>query len=339
MSDLDAPQALPSHESESATSADGAVAPAWRRVLAYLGGAFLGGVLLLAAWAKALDPPSFAKQISNEGLDFLLPATVVALIALALEVGLGGALVLGLRRRWVLWSSSALVAFFVFLTGRTYWRHLQGIAPDDDASCGCFGKLVERTPAEAFWQDLALMLPALILAWLVVGGVRKGATVLWSLVGVATLGIVLLAWKAPDLPLDDLATRLRPGAEVASFCAGSEEDGTRICLDAILPELTEGEHLVILADVTDGAISEATNRLNEYHWSGRDPRLWIVSSNTTEELFAFHFGGGPAFEIREVPPALISPLIRTLPRSFLSLDGVVKETWGGLPPEEVLEVD
>ena len=308
--------------------------PVWRRALAWAGGAFLGAVLLLAAWAKALDPSGFAGQISSEGLDFLLPATAIAFVALALEVFLGSALILGLRRRWLLVVTSLLVLFFVFLTGRAYQRHLQGIEPLEGSSCGCFGNLVERTPAEAFWQDLALMLPALLLAWWVVGGTRRGSGALWMVVTGLALGIVVLAWKAPELPLDNLATRLSPGVEVESFCAGSQDDGSRICLDAILPELVEGRHVVILADLADETFGEEVSRLNEYHWSGEEPRLWVLSANTEEELFAFRLGRGPAFSIREVPGPLLDPLYRTLPRSFVAVDGVVTETWTGLPPLE-----
>ena len=128
------------------------------------GGAFLACVLLFAVWAKAIDPPSFVDQIHTEGLDFLLPARAVALIALALEAGLGLLLLFGVRRKWVLIPATLLVAFFLSLTGRAWWlaEHGQRNAAE---SCGCFGNLVRRTPAQAFWQDLALLVPALLLAW------------------------------------------------------------------------------------------------------------------------------------------------------------------------------
>src|SRR4030095_4470812 len=127
-------------------------------------GAFLGGVLLFAVWTKVLDPASFAEQIHVEGLDFALPAQGVALIALALETGLGLALLLGLRRSWVLVPAALLVAFFLSLTGRAWWLAAHGLRAD--ASCGCFGNLIQRTPAEAFWQDLSLLVPPLLLAFL-----------------------------------------------------------------------------------------------------------------------------------------------------------------------------
>src|SRR6185295_10036150 len=86
--------------------------------LGTLGGVFLGCVLLFAVWAKALDPAAFAEQIHSLGLDFALPAQAVALIALALEAGLGLALLLGLRRSWVLVPAALLVAFFLSLARR-----------------------------------------------------------------------------------------------------------------------------------------------------------------------------------------------------------------------------
>ena len=324
--------------SASSATRPAAPPPRWRRIVGTVGGVVLGAVLLFAAWAKMLDPAAFAGQIEAEGLDFLLPAATVALIAVAIEVFLGGALVLGLRRLWILVPATVLVVFFVFLTGRAYWRDIQGIEVDQEASCGCFGKLVERTPAEAFWQDLLLLVPPLALAFVgrrrwASGERTSGGLVKTRLatVGTLTAAAVLVAWKAPDLPLDDLATRLRPGADARSFCAGRAEDGSRVCLTDTLPEIANGEHLVVIADVEDETFGEAVARLNEYHWAGGPP-LWVLSSATSEQLFTFRFSRGPAFEIREAPPALLAPLYRTLPRSFRVLDGRVVETYSGLPP-------
>lgn len=312
----------------------------WLGFLGTLGGMGLGAVFLVAAWAKALDPAAFAAEIEREGLDFLLPAPAVAAVALALEVFLGSALVLWVRRPFVLWPAAALVVFFLFLTGRTYVQDLRGTLPDDAAGCGCFGKLVERTPAEAFWQDLLAMAPALLLAFQ-----ARRAEPAWPLseappgkrLGLAaalTAAALLLAWKAPELPLDDLATRLKPGVDLRALCAGSAEDGSDVCMDDIVAELAEGEHLVILADLTDSGFGDSVERLNAYHWTGHGPRLWVVTAASEEDRFTFQFTRGPAFEIREAPPALLRPLYRTLPRSFLVREGRVVETWNGLPPLE-----
>src|SRR6476619_3750313 len=90
-------------------------------------GALLGVVLLAAVWGKALDPAAFAEQIRIEKLDVLLSAGTVALIALALETALGIALLLGVRRLWVLVPAGLLVAFFAFLTGRAWWLSAHGL--------------------------------------------------------------------------------------------------------------------------------------------------------------------------------------------------------------------
>jgi hypothetical protein len=146
-----------------------------------------------------------------------------------------------------------------------------------------------------------------------------------------TAALTLLAWRAPELPLDDVATRLRPGTRLAELCSGQEGAG-RVCLTTLVPELADGRHLVVLADLDDPAFGEAVGRLNDYALAGQGPRLWVVAAATPEAHQEFFWRHGPAFEIREAPPALLRPLYRRLPRAFLSEDGAVTETYRGLPP-------
>ncbi len=304
--------------------------PVWRRWLGTAAGAVLGAVLLVAAWAKAIDPGAFAEQIRLEGLEWGLSAAALAVLFVAVEAGLGTALVLGVRRLWVLAPTAAMVALFVFLTARAYWRFEQGLI-DETAACGCFGNLVSRTPEEALKQDLLLLVPPLILAFL---GRTAGK---WpkrrlAATALAAAGFGLLAWKAPALPLDDLATRLKPGAHVRAFCAGAESEGsTRICLDALAPELEEGEHLVVISDLENEALQAAMPELNEIASRAGGPRLWLLTPSGEEERRLFFWRFGPAFEVRETPEALLRPLYRELPRSFRVEDGRVAETWSGLP--------
>ncbi len=296
-------------------------------------GAFLGLVMLVAVWAKALDPLAFAEQIHTENLDFLLPAQAVALIALALEAALGFALLLGLRRTWVLVPATLLVAFFLFLTGRTYWLDSQGLLDKEAASCGCFGNLVQRTPAEAFWQDLLMLVPPLALAF--VGRDRRGRLVppmRTAVVAVATIGVTLFAWKAPGLPLDDLATRLKPDVKVADLCAGGGEQSARVCLDTVAPDLAQGEHLVVLANLDDPAFTEAVDAMNEYTRRSGNPPLSVLSPSLPEQHRAFFWEWGPVFDVVEAPAPLLRPLYRRLPRAFVVRDGTVTQTFPGLPP-------
>jgi uncharacterized membrane protein YphA (DoxX/SURF4 family) len=293
-----------------------------------VGSVFLGMVLLVAAWTKALDPAAFAEQIRGEGLDGLLSAEVVAWIALALEIGLGLALALGLRRPAVLVPAGLLILFFLFLTGRAYLFDLRGIERET-AACGCFGNLVERSPAQAFWGDLVLLVPPWLLAW---WGRRRGGRQPLAAPALAVLGTVAglaFAWKAPDLPLDDLATRLSPGVSIASLCAGTGDE--RICLDGLAPELEEGEHLVVLLDLTAELDPATFDALQARALAGGSPSLWVLADASPEQLHAFTFRWGPAFHIRLAPTTLLRPLYRTLPRSFRVEEGLVVETWSGLP--------
>jgi Methylamine utilisation protein MauE len=305
----------------------------WPSLLGTAAAMFLGGVLLVAAGAKALDPSAFAAQIRLEKLDFWLPATVLALLALALEAGLGAALLLAVRRLWVLVPAALLVVFFLFLTGRDYWLAAHGLR-DPAAGCGCFGNLVERTPAEAFRMDVLLLALPIGLAFI---GRRRGGSGFPSrraaVAVIAAVGTAAFAWQAPALPLDDLATRLRPGREVADLCAG--EGVQRTCLTGVVPELAQGRHLVVLADLDSGAFTGEIDRLNRYAQSARDgdaPDLYVLSAATPDEQRAFFWKWGPAFELREAPPELLKPLYRTLPRSFLVADGEVVATYSGVPP-------
>lgn len=329
------------------------------RGLGFLGGFVLGAVLLVAAYAKLLDPLAFVEQIRLEGLDFLGSAEIVGYAALGLEAGLGLALVFGLRRLWVLLPTTLLVGFFLFLTGRTYWLESQGLL-EEGSSCGCFGNLVQRTPQEAFWQDLVLLGIPLLLAWL--GRPRAFKVfppVRTVLVGVTTVAAVVFATQAPDLPLDDLATRLKPGVEVGDLCTG--RDDNRVCMTLVIPELAEGRHVVVMADLGEDTaaqpdaaeqrasaeepdraeepaavephtVADAVPDFNDYALQGTGPRLWVVGELTPERQNELYWQWGPAFELRAAPASLLRPLYRRLPRSFLVEDGQVVETFRGLPP-------
>ncbi|MFQ5739822.1 MAG: MauE/DoxX family redox-associated membrane protein [Acidobacteriota bacterium] len=178
---------------------------------------FLGAVLLVAVWGKLLAPGSFVEQIQLEGLDFMIPASTVALLALGLEAGLGTLLALGVRRPLILIPAAALVAFFLFLTGRNYWLVWQGVR-DPSASCGCFGPLLDRTAAEAFWQDSLLLVPPLLVAFWTrpspagsLPGRRLGVGLAAALVAVA------IGWRSPELRFTGAAARIASVKRDRSF--------------------------------------------------------------------------------------------------------------------------
>lgn len=305
----------------------------WKSVIGIAGAVVLGLVFLVAAWGKAINPDAFVEQIQFEGLGFLGLARWVAIFAIALEVALGTALVLGLRRWWILLPTALLVVFFLFLTGRAYWRFEQGLITGAE-SCGCFGNLVTRTPAEAFWQDLVLLAGPLILAFVGLPSGKKRTPVLrLAAVALLTGASVVLALLAPGLPIDNLATRLKPGVQVSDLCAGAGKDPGRICLDTLIVELGSGHHWVVMTSLEEEEFLEGVPSLNEAAMDSSARGLWVVSAAPEEVVGTFSWTQGPAFDVREAPEALMRPLHRRLPRSFEVMDGEVVSTHSGLPPE------
>jgi hypothetical protein len=295
-----------------------------------IGGGVLGAVLLLAAVLKALHPHAFAEEISAQGVTLGLPPFVAALGALALETVLGAALLLNLRRFAVLVAATLLVAFFLLLTGRTAWQAANGELDPNASACGCFGSLVERTPGEAFVQDLLLLVPALGLAWIGRPGARSGLRPRSVTTIAATAAVTAFAIAAPALPIDDWATRLRPGVELDELCAGGGD--ARICLSNVAPGLASGRQLVIVADVDDDGFAEQGRRMNAWVRSGAEPPIALLADLTPERRQSLYWELAPAFDLHETPAALLRPLYRTLPRSFELDEGRVVETWDGLPP-------
>ena len=315
--------------SDAPVSTAPAAAPRWLRVLGTVAGMFLGGVLVFALYAKLLDPEAFVQQVVAEELDFLLPASWVAGIALALEAVLGFALLFDLRRLRVLIPTAGLVAFFMFLVSRTYYRYSTG-QYEDTGSCGCFGNIIERTPAEAFWQDIFLLVPPLVLSFfgrpalpMARAKLRWGLT--WGL-SAAALGF---AWAAPGLPLDDLATRLHPDAQVAELCAGRDEN--RVCLDHVIPIIGEGTHVVVMTPIDAADFRARLEALNEYALSGAEPFLWVLTPAPQADVDVFSMTEQPAFSLLHAPAGVIRPLYRRLPRSFVVKDGTVTRTIEGWP--------
>lgn len=279
----------------------------------------LGLVLLIAAWAKALDPELFAIQLGELAP---LPSPVayaVAIAAIGFEAGLGMALLLGWRHPAVLLLANAT---FVSFTGVVVWHLVGGGEPA--GGCGCFGQLLERTPRQALWEDLGFV--ALSgLAWL--GRTPRSAVPRWRPVAIAAISGVALAVCAPWLPLDDQATALAPGVGVGA---------TR--LEEVVPELRAGHHLVVLLDRADPASTDSVARLNErLKLPGGPTPVWGVAEDDPELAAAFLWTAGPAFEVRSAPRRMLRRLHRSLPRSALIDGGRVVATWTGLPGDRDLD--
>jgi hypothetical protein len=280
-------------------------------VLAYLGVAFAGFMFLAAGLIKALDPLGFTEQITYD-LPFLEPlAYPLALAGTLVEILLGTAYLLGIRHRLLIATGLIMVVIFLAIT-------VPKIGTDEAAGCGCFGNFVIRTPAETATEDL-LMMAGLLLG--LAGG--SGARLVpwrWTVLGLAALVGVIVPPLAPSLPLDNFATRLKPGATVVD-----------IQFRDPIPELEFGRHIVILNETLLEACEEVPESLYQLADSSPDTRFWYVlpSEEGGREgvTWLCLFGA----EVVDVPRPVVRTLYRTLPRSFEMVDGTVTRTWEGFP--------
>lgn len=279
----------------------------------------LGVVLLVAAYAKAIDPQRFAGDLAVLLPLPFLPFGVLAVALVAFEAGLGMALLLGWRHPLVLAVTNLTMLVFLAVVG---W---QLVSPDAaGTSCGCFGQLLERTPAQAFVEDVVFLVLSGV-AW-----IGRTAPALaprpWATLVAAGVAAAF-AVAAPSLPLDDHATALAPGVAV---------EATR--LTEVVPELESGRHLVLLFDRADPATQAAIAPLNA-RLGLPNARLgvWGVAPDDPEQTMAFLWAAGPAFTVRSTAPTMLRNLYRTLPRSALVDEGRLVATWNGFPPDPVLD--
>jgi len=286
----------------------------WRRVLAYIGVAFAGFMFLAAGLIKALDPVGFTEQISYD-LPFLEPlAYPLALGGIVVEILLGTAYLLGIRRRALIGTGLILVVIFLAIT-------VPKIGSDEASGCGCFGNFAVRTPAETATEDL-LMLGGLLLGLAGGPGARLTAW-RWAVLGLVGLVGIVVPPLAPSLPLDNFATRLKPGATVAD-----------IQFQDPIPELESGSHIVILNETLLEACGEVPESLYQLVDGSPDTRFWYVLPSEVGAREGVNWLCLFGTEVVEVPRPVVRMLYRTLPRSFEMVDGTVTRTWEGLPSQQ-----
>jgi len=232
--------------------------PNWKRnwisILGAISGIFLGGVLIIATIGKIADPVLFVEQIREEGLEILFSANTVAVIALAWEILVGVGLLVGIRNYWAIFPTVALSVFFLLLTGRTYYQVLIG-ERQESYDCGCFGIFLQRTATEAFWQDLFILVPPIVIMLMdrtalkrPLPPLRTAGTILATLaLTVYTIGWAGLPQTASyqESPAgNEQESALSPTDQFALFINGREVNGAEIFgSDFVLKFVIQSEEL------------------------------------------------------------------------------------------------
>ncbi len=183
---------------------------------------WLVGLLFIFSGAiKANDALGFSYKLEEYfvlfGMDWLAAiALLLAMIICVVEIIVGLALLLGIKRELVSWSLLAMILFFTWLTG---FSAVTGKVTD----CGCFGDAIPLTPWESFYKDLVLLVFILVIFL----SRKKLQPILsikisYRIVGAVTiLVIAFMIWCYQHLPAMDFRA-YKEGADIMALM----NDGT-----------------------------------------------------------------------------------------------------------------
>ena len=123
----------------------------------------VGLLFIFSGLVKTIDPIGFSIKLEEYfspdvfDIPFLqelaLPMSVFFVI---FEILLGVLLILGIWKRFTLWSLLILIVFFSFLT--FYSAYFNKVT-----DCGCFGDAIKLTPWESFSKDIVLLIMIIVL--------------------------------------------------------------------------------------------------------------------------------------------------------------------------------
>lgn len=104
-------------------------------------------------WSAGFAQGNFVRKALDFFNGVALPLSVAMI---TLEISAGVALLLGWRKKSILWLLLLLIIFFTFLTGYAF---LSG----KFTNCGCFGDCLPITPLASFVKDIVLLVLVLFL--------------------------------------------------------------------------------------------------------------------------------------------------------------------------------
>lgn len=124
---------------------------------------FVGVLFIISGFIKLNDPVGFSFKLEEYFSPGVLNmpvfephALTISLIVVIFEVLLGVLLILGIQRKFTLWSLLLMIVFFTFLT--FYSAYFNKVT-----DCGCFGDAIKLTPWESFSKDVLLLVLILLL--------------------------------------------------------------------------------------------------------------------------------------------------------------------------------
>ena len=126
------------------TASNSSAKPTKPNILLWIARILVGLLFIFSGLIKANDPMGFGYKLDEYfhvfHMGFLSDfSTWIAIFLCAIEIILGGLLLIGVAGRKVAWGLLLLIIFFTFLT---FYSAASGAVK----SCGCFGDAIPLTP-------------------------------------------------------------------------------------------------------------------------------------------------------------------------------------------------
>lgn len=287
----------------------------------------VGLVFAAAALLKSSDMELFVRQIRAYGIVVDRPLVVMGAWALvAVELGLGAALMIGFRPRIMLCATTGLLLFFAGLTG---WAWLSGTGDD----CGCFGAWFERTPGQAAVEDL-ILITATLFAWasLANGKGTRASWKKWTVIGATMAGLALpVAFGLPPV-----SGNAQPPEVLSS------QDLGRFAIEGVAPaSLQTGTCLVIIMGTGCEHCRASVPQVNALTEAPEIPGVFALCMDDQSARTRFVEELGAAFPLGRIAEDEFWRLLgdAEMPRTLLVRNGRIERTWDGKIPEAQAVVD
>ncbi len=287
----------------------------------------VGLVLVVAALLKLPDMELFVRQIKEYGIfsdRFVLIFTAWGFVVVELVLGVG---LIVVYRPKILFPMTTLL-WMIFL-GATGWAWITGTAEN----CGCFGAWLERTPEEAFVEDL-ILLAATVLAWacLRCSQVPQTRVKTWAVSSACLIGLVLPA--AFGFPISGIR---QPQLEAVETKIGQFPIQGLEHVD-----LNNGAYLIVVMATDCLHCQEALPAIDMLAETVDLPSVIGLCANNEDARATFVEAFEPVFPIGQVDQDIFWRLLADgdMPRVMLVRDGRVKRVWDNtVPGEEMVRAE
>lgn len=268
----------------------------------------IGLVFIVAGVGKAIDLNFFYYQLKVFPFGLSDPAVLLlARVFTALEIVLGAALIINFWPRFVL--PVAFTVLLVFLAV-TIWSWLGGLSDE----CGCFGKLVKRSPAEAAGEDVILLFISFI-AWRFA---RPGA--LTGGFKAALLGGAIVVGVGLPFLFPESKPKVYAKEGVGSYVGDLKPDSLKI-------DFARGDYFLALIETDCEHCQGAMPRLNALAQSQAVPKFVAVCPNTPAELESLKVKMPVNFPVGFIPIRKFLLMNPEVPALLWVKEGLVRHTW------------